>query len=290
MTNNSSSFFIVKIKFINEVLNGAGTIGHGFIDFGVRSIINGISSQVPYTDKMSSIPTESSMTRKYIQSFICGKPSTKTIRQVANQSGSDIINLYDSISDPSVGSRKNLNFTFGFNQKKYVFLGKNSHVSLKDYYDTYNLENFSFPKYSLKIPYGLAISEHVTLKIINHNRYNAINFNLHVICLTDYKRTMEELARGTFNTSIKLQDEGSIPCIYQYSDVKRNETKTEVSCNVTTSLLSSAFFKNNWKIVKSFKKRLNPGDIYHFIYKYRCGSGVRLDLLHQRMNSIKSSD
>jgi len=101
---------------------------------------------------------------------------------------------------------------------------------------------------------------------------------------------MEDIARDTFNNTVTLQDQGTIPCMYQYSDLITSPIKSEVICNVTTNLLSSAKFKNGCKIVKSFKQRLNPGDVYEFIYKYRCGSGARLDLLYDRIVATKSAD
>lgn len=81
----------------------------------------------------SSNFSETEQTFKFIKNFTCSIPLTKTVLNAKNQNGSEKIILFDSINNSEKSMRKSLNIAYGLNKKKYVFLGKNSHVTLSDY-------------------------------------------------------------------------------------------------------------------------------------------------------------
>ena len=71
---------------------------------------------------------------------------------------------------------------------------------------------------------------------------------------------MEDLFNKTFNINTEFQSEGVISYIYQYNNAIGNTTKnlSQVFCNVTTSLKSSANFNNECNMIKTFAQKLNP--------------------------------
>jgi hypothetical protein len=95
------------------------------------------------------------------------------------------------------------------------------------------------------------------------------------------------LYRKTFNKFYNKQ--GIVPTswVYQINDcnLEYNDYVYSVLCFKGSSLNQSSNFKTQAKIVKSFYKKINPGDTLDFRMTHHCGPGVRFDIINSYMTA-----
>jgi len=278
MFNFNFHFFFFQREIAPHLIYTVGKVSIGVIDKTIDKLINNTKKQVPYAMRQGASPSETSMMKKHIIRFNC--PSTKNVRNIRNQQGSQKIYLYSTISQSINKIERELNYVkFGFNQKSILFL--NSYVTLKDYAEEYKINTFKYPKDSKVVPYGMSFYEFSQLKVLNSDSYNSMEVKVHLLEITSNKYSQENVSTKTFNKDLDKQQNGAIPINYQLKPLQISSIMHRMLVTPKCSIGSSQFFKNNVKIVKTFHKRLEPGDVLDFQLKVNCGPGVRLDLLKE---------
>jgi hypothetical protein len=247
---------------------------------GINSFVNNSKENVSFMRMDSTKGTSHSDDSKhYIVRIKMGVPPTRTVRQAANQHGSSIVEISNSIKTSLNSSiRKELFNAFGFNQKSYDFLGSNFHIQVKDYDPFYKFSRYEDDINSVTIPYGLSLEEFINIKLRNSNTYHDMKIKIHVVKILDDDVSLSILFNFIINDKKGQQDSGSIPSVYQVSDKIKGNLMNRVLCVPGASLSYSSLFKTHAKVVKTVSKRLSPGDILDFRFTNMCGPGVRLDV------------
>jgi hypothetical protein len=267
----------------------AYTIGKttvGMIEHGFDKLINNTKSKVAFAMKEGSTSAETNLMKKHIIKFNCGIPSTRSVKQVRSQQGSQKLFLHSTISQDINKIERELNFIkFGFNQKSILFLGKNSYVTMSDYAKLYRLEKQNYPKTFQRVPYGMVLYEFSKFKLLNSDSYNSMGIKVHLVEVVNNKYDQLHIYNNTFNKSLKLtdQEDGRIPVNYQLKPLQSSSVMHRMLVTPKCSINSSQFFKNNVKIIRTFSSKLEPGDVLEFNLRVNCGSGIRLDLLKENL-------
>ena len=266
---------------------------------GIISALNNSKLDLPgyIQNSMKSSGQQDDLTKVHLVRFHVGMRSTSSVIQAEKQHGSVNIQLNNSIADSTdTASRQFLSRSFGFNMKSFDFLNEAFYGTVADYEKLYNISKWELPEFSRQVPYGLVKLEYLNLKLRNSNSYHRMIVKIHVVKLLDDDRTLHSLYRATFskfNTKSKKFDQnpGAIPKVYQIStensdDVMKNKFMNSTNCYHGTGLSMSASFKTQAKIVKSFKKILNPGDTFDFRMTQHCGPGLRFDISQVYLNNV----
>ena len=220
-----------------------------------------LTKKVAYAEATRRKGSETRDTICYETRFNCGMPSTKSVKSIIEQQGSEKIYLHSTISDDKNKITRDLNsFKFGFNQKLYTLLGRNSHISFRDYSIAYNISTFKFSENSRIVPYGMVENEFMNLTFLNSDSYNSMNVKIHGMEIDSNRYTVNEVYNRIFNKDVnEKQEAGAIPINYQIKN-KISSTLVHYATVVPKcTLTSSEFFKNNLKVLKSFDYKLNPG-------------------------------
>lgn len=181
-------------------------------------------------------------------------------------------------------SREGLVTNFGFNQKRFLFLGSYLTPSVRDYIDLFGLKEGVFPVFDEQTAYGLAKREKLNLKFSNLNKYLDLNLNVHLIEMTDGEISNSSLFDFVFHRDITKpnNNEGRIAAKYQLRNTEfvKNEDilfNKSVLCSKRATLQMSSAFRQNAKVVRTFKKRLSAGMIWNLDIRVNLGPGICLD-------------
>lgn len=279
----------VHSKFLASALESKfDQVTIGLLDHTTDGVVNRGGSKYGFVEK-ESIPTQTNATQylneKVNTSFVTGKLSTQSVTKMEELFGSSNYVLFDSETDLPDG-REGLTTNFGFNQKRFLVLGSNLIPNVKDYIDLFDLTESVFSRSEDQVPYGLAKQERINFKFSNLNRFLDLNVNVHLVELRDREITGTSLFNYTFYSNIEQPDyqTGKIPEKYQLQSLESSEHKDfvfnkSVLCSKRARLDMSAAFKQNAKVVKTFKRRLKAGMIWNLDVRVNLGPGICLDQL-----------
>jgi hypothetical protein len=268
-------------SFINT---DVGKIVLTMVSNGIVSLVNNSQAELPATVENSVLVNAvgEDKTKVDIIRFNIGLRSSMSVIDAEKQHGSTNIQLSKSLSDgKDINSTGFLRRQFGFNRKPFDFLNENFYVVVKDYEKIYKISSWNIPEHSVQVFYGLVKKEYCSVKIRNSNSYHKLIFIVHVVKILDDDICMHDLYNVTFNGS--KQEDVAIPFVYQITGknvepVLTNEFMNSIKCFGGASPNMSAAFKTQAKIVKSFKRYLNPGDTLDFRMRHPCGPGIRFDI------------
>lgn len=264
----------------------------GVIDHVREGISNRSSSRFGYAMKesvagglMGELAVEGSTRLK--TKFTTGTPCSDSVLKMEQLCGSSTYKLFNTEFDLQE-ERECLSVKFGFNQKRYVFLGNLFTTCVKDYVDLFGFtkENnpFIFPSYSDQSIYGMIKYEKMRLKLANTNRYLPINCSVHLVELLDREMSMSNLCDYTFHSKVDNPDvkSGKIPHKYQLRDVVVDKSENieyhkSVICSPQARLDMSAAFNQNAKIVKTLRHKLTPASIWDIDITVLLGPGIYID-------------
>lgn len=277
----------------NRLLTAVGTpvevaaarVAIGVVDSVVHSLANNSAKALPYYYHTSSLDVDS--TKTYIVRFNVGKKSTSSVRTAESIHGLINLQMNNSLSEcQDLKSRKHLGCSFGFNQKRFDFLGTKFYTSVNDYVEIYKIKNYRDPVYGARVPYGLVKEEFSNVRTRNSNTYHKLKFKIHVVKITDDDVSIFSLYSKVVNKTKDIQNFGSIPKIYQISDANySNPFLRDVLCHYGVGLKKSSDFLTQSNIVKNFTKILNPGDIFDFRMVHHMGPGIRIDIAQTYLNA-----
>lgn len=250
-----------------------GTIGYAAV-----ALANNSKRKLNYAMLESLRNSDSgSLAQQYIIRFKSGIPSSKSVTDAARTSGSIDFERFDTLKN-MIDNRKDLESCFGFNQKRIDFLGCIFYPTVKDYNGYYGFSSFNPSPDSKVVPYGLAISEYSQLSIKNTNFYHGVKVKLHLVKILDDDVSYHELFEKVFSADPKKPLPGAMDPIYQIGNHLKSNTKSSVITTLDSSFSICANFRVHAKIVKTFTKQLNPGDVFEFRHTTSCGPGIRIDV------------
>lgn len=299
-TANALSRAHDMLKVTSDLSNlPAGKMILTIVSNGILSALNNSKSDLPgyIQNSVKSTGQQDDSTKVHVVRFHVGMKSTSSVVQAEKQNGSVNIQLNNSIADSiDSASRGFLSRAFGFNMKSFDFLNESFYGVVLDYEKLYNISKWELPEHSRQVPYGLVKSEYLNLKIRNSNSYHRMNVKIHVVKMLDDDRTLHSLYKSVFSifntkTSKFDQKPGAIPIVYQISnenpdEILQNKFMNSTTCHLGTGMSMSAAFKTQAKIVKTFKKTLNPGDTFDFRMTQHCGPGLRFDISQVYLNNV----
>lgn len=225
--------------------------------------------------------------------FVTGQPSTNSVLRMSEIFGSSTYTLFNTETDFKEGRSDALSQTFGFNQKSFTFLSSVFTPNVRDYKSLFGMDDYSFPKFNDQTAYGLAMQEEIKFKITNLNKYLPINIDVHLVEFQDRELTNSGLCNICFSKNLsKNNSSGTIPEKYQLKDSQESSVggimyHKSVLTSKKARLEMSPAFRQNAKIAKTIRKKLDPGVIWDLGLTFHLGAGICLDQLFY--DSIQTS-
>lgn len=296
---------------------------HDFISDNVGKIVSGVTDALvarltqkkgPRTGNMGAAPTE------YHTKVVTGAPNPKVFRTLAKQNGTVKRWLFDSdINTRNYGmNRSEFSHSYGYNCRGLFCPPTLSYVHISDLISTGQIQSTDNRSQGLEKEKAQLCYRNVEsqFKIHNDNAYLAGNFRIHLIkpnlketatSLTAPQSVIEGLHNvfvgnaqsGDAGASIhgipdaflfrnaplkKVIGANSTP-VFPFENAEALQWTTQVSNK--TSYTSSTAFRDSFKIVKTFSRKLLPNETWYFSHKHLLGSGVDIFSL---VNYISSSE
>jgi hypothetical protein len=128
------------------------------------------------------------------------------------------------------------------------------------------------------------------MKFVNINSY--LPCNVRVSLYSFEPQQLEPYNKFTsYSGALLGQQDNAMPLDYLLS--VGTPTGVHAYCEVdpsSTGIRDSENFKTDIKIVKSFQRRLKPGDMLDFKYNHLCGPGLRLDRINAATDNASWND
>lgn len=225
--------------------------------------------------------------RNYKTVFETGKPSSVSInrRGLLNGTSEEGIRntLFDSANEMGSADRPWQAISAGFNQKG-IAIYPDAHVKNSDFNSMYKLSELSYPTDKFQRIYGLTKYVWSSFRIYNANAFFASNVKIKLYRpLTEDAWPSQALEKaGPTSVAFENDTQGSgIPLKYVLGPVVQTTENETMLVDLKASLSDSPAFSNDFGYVKTFSKKLKPGETWDFKYIHHLGSGVRLDLLKE---------
>lgn len=256
------------VNHIREGIVGRGIENYAFVE--KESVSNKNDALQYFNEKVKTV-------------FVTGQPSSASVIKMEEIQGSSSYSLFKTETDLKEG-REGLATNFGFNQKRFIFLGSILTPNVRDYVGLFDLKESVFPRFDEQTAYGLAKQEKMNFKFSNLNKFLDLNVSVHLIEMRDREFSNSRLFDFTFHKEISKPStkDGRIPEKYQLQNVeiaKNGDTifNKSVICSKRAKLEMSAAFRQNAKVIRTFKKRLNAGLIWELDLRVNLGPGICLD-------------
>lgn len=283
------------------------------LDAGLKAVANrrrrGKGSQIPFesvntlTREPSPMSAPVSPNRYRIKIDSGKKPGSalRMLRQMSGEVTEDLFNTERSDFNSSDQSRRNYTQTFGFNERLY-FVPNSAHVTREelrsivspstvaelgnnqDKVDSYaNVTRFTQEVkvgcendfYGMKIKIHLVAAKSSTMRSQNENllpRYAAAS--------------PKQMMKVAFNINKGVNSDGAIPLYTQSEilDVEGTNT-THVLCTKEGNIKDSDAFNQEYKIIKTYNRTLDPNDTIYIKHTHHYKSGVYLNSLYATNSS-----
>lgn len=284
-----------------DYINIAGT-KYAQITKPAGEFVGGASSTtvpIPSMEKetvkvLGSSPTSPYSAKTYKIRFTCGKQPTQTLQRLRKNHGSNKVSIYNKEYmnlDPSQLDDWDINA--GFNRKFQGFYKHELTVptvrDVKDLYDLRSGTNWDYTSEEVKI-YGSALSFTTNMKFVNVNSY--LPCNIRVSLYNFEPQQLEPYNKMTAYCGQLLgQQDNAMPIDYLLAVGTPSGVISYCEVDpVSTGIRDSENFKTDIKIVKSFQRRLRPGDMLDFKYTHLCGPGLRLDKINAATDNASWSE
>lgn len=274
-----------------RLTRGATKVGEAILGIDQTSKIVNHGLKFP-TVQMDSEKRAGNMQVQQIRTLktkaVLGKPSTSTLLRAARQNGKEENLLHSTIHDDQLSTgidalaRIGLNQRFGFNMKQWYFPNQRAYMTIGDVGNQFisknsgpsDLKTSSFNDYTLL---GGLLYEKIKFRISNSSSYFPIKFKVHIMACESVDKLTSNIFNEMFNTFIDTQQDGRIPVLRQLVDADTSGYYSTcwTDPGVTMSM-ADRFWRDN-DVVKTFSKRLRPGDVWELEYYVQCGAGVDLE-------------
>lgn len=246
-----------------------------------------------------------------------GNPSSKTLLEMAKENGVETRTLFDSkMWGPStqeaplgdIINRQVLSHSCGFNCRNFAVLGNLAYVTQRNFVEvafplveggtTYDVGTGVTSSLSDGRTYASVLETIAEIQLHNQSRFLPIELTVHVVCRSSNYFIIDnsEPSINIANELVKLigeDDMGNIrspqrdgiPGWYLVGDkrVEADGYQSEfTSWNMLNSgkgLTSSPHFRDNYTIVESKTKTLEPNDSWQFRHEHQFGGGVDVDVI-----------
>lgn len=274
--------FVAKATVPQAVKVGAKTIGKlAGVD---NDVVGGGKGPTGYvqtdTERTRIAGSNSYPMKQHYTKFVYGRPSTRAVRQLSKLNGKSNIEMYNTIyQNPATTPREALRAEAGFNQKVIFFQGL-ARVTGDMMSVQYGLPNDFLPISAKEQNiYGMTLNLWRKLKLMNTNKFLPMHVTIKL-----WKRTNTDQDGRTnftlaFNTDPLVQQVDKFPIRYQLKAVDTKESIDRVLIDPNVSLERSPYWMSKYERVKTFKKKLNPGEIWNYHEELQCGSGLNLSHL-----------
>lgn len=230
--------------------------------------------------------------RKYFTKWETGELPGKSIRATKAQNGSYKKVLYDTMVQDTVSGTPNRNSLIqstGFNQRKYFAMNDETYITYADVGTEYNYSSADRPAPSeYQNVYGNLMNIFQTIRLHNSGSYYPVIVKVHYVTTEKNQITPLGKFRTIFNEALGTQDRNAMPLRYQFED--RSDIAGHISsCNCSTKgsgIWGSQEAKKGFQKVKTFTKRLSPGDTWELSHKMNFKSGINLSGLFGALNGI----
>lgn len=228
--------------------------------------------------------------RRFITKFHVGNEPSRSIKAAERIGGSRKLVFYDTdVSLTDASERANLSPSTGFNQKLAFWFGNFSYWTYEDLFGLSGL-SLGWIRSMSKAQRTYWMTKHfgVEYRIYNKNKYLPMRVKLHMCKQVLPSENPKAKMNQTFFNGPALPAstdtvEGTIPYNEQLSLISINTQLSKCAMDSKIgSLFHSAAFKDNFEVVKSFSKTLEPGEVWNFDYRHHTGSGINIQTLAEK--------
>lgn len=222
--------------------------------------------------------------KQYYTTFESGKPAPKVTRLLARQQGTVEKSYWNSIYDTGTTTqREALRLEAGFNQKLLYTYPRLRHnlFHMTEAYSVGDLKPLANKEQTL---YGQTLYLWRKLQIMNTNSFLPVVVKIK-LWKANFGTTVSDRLSDSFMDATEwltkdVQVAGKLPLKYQLGPVTTVSDSKRVLVDPSVSFNAADNWSSDFTQVKSFSKRLKPGEIWNWSEKYHCGAG--LDLLEMQ--------
>jgi hypothetical protein len=212
--------------------------------------------------------------------FTAGNPTTKNLKLLGKLNGNTKLKYFDTLYQAYDSAAKSVfNQTAGFNQKSQALWNTlTTGFTIGDMNSLFNI-TYASSSNTEYAAYACIYNLQSKMKITTERAYLPCFVRINLISYKDESVNYKDALASYLNTvETATQINGSMPIAYQLENGSHNSQRHVVLVDPTSSGIKSADrFKSDCTIVKSYTKKLYPGDMWNFEYNHRCGPGIRLD-------------
>lgn len=233
-----------------------------------------------------------------------GVPTSRSIIRSGKQNGTRTMCFNDTRLQPDVilgtgaeYDRLDLTVKYGFNEKTTWCPGRFAHISLNDLQNLFEistLSTFSDADDERSVQRIYADVHHwiQTMKIMNVNRYIDSKVKVYLVKQNNQKVLPVDTVTQAFNGSKNVQDRGTIPVRWQTADVTQSNTAAFAKsiANVGVSWRDSSEAQTHFEVIKTFSKKLKPGEAFEVKHIHHMGPGLRIDQVTQQLRDSNQYD
>jgi len=249
--------------------------------------------------------------------FEYGRRSSQAIRSMAAQNGTVSVNLintetstnFNEVDSPGAAlNRADLSKSYGFNQKLLLVPGRFLTLSVRRALAIFGLDpqarlNEAFNTQQI---YGMCMEERTRTRIMNTSTYFPTIIKYYMVSVEGESKeqpSFHGLLRsiGQAGISTGVADDpnvdptltGRIPGIQQFSDIVQDSSANNRVFNTLvvdpeTSITGRADFRGAYSVMKTFTKKLMPGDVWELDITRHTGAGW--DLSKMAVSSDASTE
>lgn len=267
-----------NMKVPEQVTQGPKTVGR-VAGQGVDSI-SGSNDTVPFIQEEATrsrnMGNKSYTMKKYYTTFEAGRPSTRAVKRIASNNGTTNITTYNSQYDAGTEVlRTPLRLETGFNQR---LLAVNTDWSQKGstYYGAFDLVNWESPNVRLQTIYGVVTHMWRKFTFMNTNAYLPLTVKVRLWTPTGDSHRISTTFAESVQVLADPQQDNRFPKRFQLTDIDQTDPTWKVKVDPRISYKNAAGITGEWTEVKSFSKKLAPGEIWYWNQKTHCGPGLHL--------------
>lgn len=234
-----------------------------------------------YGERVGRKTPGSEMGVTHITHFHAGKKSTRSLMRYAKDNGYEDITYYSSrIGNPA--GTDSLELRTGLNQRGVYWF---TSAALWTYVNMEALSGISGRtenRLQFQRTYWLVQYFGNRYTFYNKNAYVPMYVTIHFVAQQETSDSFADKMVETFSNDLVTQKDGAIPLSYQLGTTSIKGATTELeSTGIVTDpklgrLTTASNFNNNFKKIKSFTKKLLPGEVWRFDYRHHMGPGVKL--------------
>lgn len=283
---------------LDAAVKGAGVkIGETTVEI-LKDSLMGDGQKVVGTESTRAVLTKSNpglSGKTYRTKFSAGRASTKMVNTAERMNGARKFTYSDTVVDIAPGAlRKELSPISGFNRKGVIGYAEYSYWSFNDLFGLMGTASYVRPTLKEQRSYFMSKNFGTVSKVMNQNKY----LNVKVTC-----RWVRQLLSGQSpNANLGLAFTSSTPTItsvepntipYNHQMVGRTQVPNYTFCPIDPvygNLNSSAAFRENFEVVKTMTKTLNPGDIWEIDYCHHTGPGLVFEDMYDRFTTATTDE